>query len=159
MFVSFLLLYMVCVYLFLPVCSWNHSVWSRQSRVLGTKQIDEDCILKGHPAQPVLCFAEEHEDADLVNCSNHRFLLPYEGQPSFTPQISCSSCLDLLVGKCPTPGCNSGTWSGPYMKAIRSCSGEILGKHGENNEMDLSIEVSLPGEEKYRSIYYVFWKK
>lgn len=42
------------------------------------------------------------------------------------------------------------------MKAIRSCSGEILGKHGENNEMDLSIEVSLPGEEKYRSIYYVF---
>lgn len=154
-FIFFLQLYMVCVHLFLSVCSWNHSVWSRQSRVLGTKQIDEDCILKGHPAQLVLCFAEEHEDADLVNCLNHRFLLPYEDQPSFTPQISCSSSLDLLVGKCPAPG----TCSGPYVKAIRSCFGEILGKHWENNEMDLFIKVSLTCEKKYRSIYHVFWKK
>lgn len=77
----------VYLHLLLSICSWNRSVWPRQSRALNkAKQIREDHILKGHSAHLVLCFAEEHADADLVSCLNHNFFLSYKGCPSFIPQ-------------------------------------------------------------------------
>lgn len=57
------------------------------------KQIYEDHIIKGHSAHLVLCFAEEHEEADLVSCLNHNFFLSYKGCPRFIPQTLFSSGL------------------------------------------------------------------
>lgn len=40
------------------------------------KQIYEEHLLEGHPDHPVLCFAEECEDVDLLKCLNNSFFLP-----------------------------------------------------------------------------------